>query len=285
MNRGYFVLFVLFAAHCCMAQNEAIKPYATELFPQGISGSVCGFSKDGRTIYFTREDTALKKTFIYQATRKGKLWTNVKRLSFSGKYNDYGGRLSSDGLIFYFTSDRPGANNKTDDAWNIWMSQKDGDEWLSPKPINEINSTGNECCPLPLADGSLLFSADRGERNRWLIYQSHNGLVQTADSINNFKAWQWPSFITGKNNLLIFNSMLRPDTKGMDDIYISRMDKNGKWVSVVNIGMPLNTKEFEDGAILSPDNKWLIFCRHATPESPSRVLYTAWKPIRIKLQM
>ena len=42
--------------------SAQVIPYAPEIFPDKISGAVCGFGKDGKAIYFVREDT-IKKSY------------------------------------------------------------------------------------------------------------------------------------------------------------------------------------------------------------------------------
>ena len=65
--------------------------------------------------------------------------------------------------------------------------------------------------------------------------------------------------------------MKRADSRGMDDIYVANL-KNGEWQNIRNLGDVINTAVYEDGAILSPDRKLIIFCRHTTGQTPSRVL-------------
>jgi len=249
--------------------SAQVRPYAPEIFPDSISGAVCGFSNNGKTIYFVREDTAEEKLFLFEADWDGTKWNNAKRLSFSGKYNDYGGRLTPDGNTFYFASDRPGASDNAKDVWNIWKVERSGSGWKDPEPLRSISNAGDECCPVPMSNNVILFSATRG-KEEWQIMRSDKYSALQGD-LNSASAWQWPSYYDSKTKTLLFNSMKRPDTKGMDDIYIADFSE-GKWSNVRNIGELVNTNEYEDGAILSPDRRLLIFCRHETGSTPSRVL-------------
>ncbi|HEY5917759.1 MAG TPA: hypothetical protein VIU13_10180, partial [Chryseolinea sp.] len=240
-----------------------------EIFPDNISGAVCGFGNKGMTICFVLEDTIQKKLFLFEADWNGMKWSNARRLSFSGKYNDYGGRLTADGNVFFFTSDRPGASDNPKDVWNIWKVKKSSSGWQEPEPLRAISNEGDECCPVPINNDDIIFSATRG-KSEWQIFQA--GKSSTLDGeINSASAWQWPSYFDAATKTLLFNSMKRPDSKGMDDIYVARFD-DGKWVDIRNLGEVVNTAEYEDGAILSPDRKLLIFCRHETGSTPSKVL-------------
>jgi hypothetical protein len=131
----------------------------------------------------------------------------------------------------------------------------------------------------------VLFSGDREKATSWWISELDPvpGNESFVGALNQPNAWQWPSSISESSDILFLNSMKRPDTKGMDDIYVSF--RNGsEWSAPINAGPVINTSEYEDGAILSPDERLLIFCRHATATTPSQVLCVAWKPILESLE-
>jgi hypothetical protein len=256
------------------AEAQTVRPYAPELFPENLSGAVCGFSADGSTIYFVREQPQTQLLWIYEAKRNGDRWTNENILPFSGVYSDLGGRFSPDGKVFYFTSNRPGGSINPDDSWNIWQVNKTGTGWADPIPLKEINNKGLECCPVPLSNGKLLFSGTRN-KSEWQMLIAEGSVESIAGEATVAAAWQWPSYEDATTGLLLFNSMKRPDTKGMDDIYVSKFE-NGNWGVAKNLGEPINTKAYEDGAILTPDRKLIIFCRHDTHETPSRVMCVEW---------
>jgi hypothetical protein len=260
-----------------------VRPYAPELFSSSISGAVCGFSKDGQTIYFAREDTIASKIFLYQASLVLGRWSEVRMLPFSGRSNDLGGRISKDGKALYFTSDRPGGSALESDEWNLWVSKLANGVWLEPEPILEINNGGLECCAIPLASGEILFSGDRGHTDEWKISTWREGGVESAvPSLNATGAWQWPSSLNSTETIMFLNSMKRTDTHGMDDVYVSFF-RDGQWNTPLNLGSDVNSKAYEDGAILSPDEEWLIFCRHATGSTPSQVVCVPWKPLFARL--
>ncbi len=264
------------------AQTIEVKPYAPELFDENVSAAVCGFSIDGKTIYYVQEDTVRDKLFLFEATLSNGKWSQPNLLSFSGQHNDYGGRLSRDGRTFYFTSDRPNGSTRNDDVWNIWKVQRTATGWTDPVPLTELNNKGNECCPLPLDEGQLMFSGDRGNEEQWHIKVLTNEREITQSNLNGTTSMQWPSSFADEKTLLL-NSMRKDDNLGMDDIYISYLE-NEAWSSPKNIGAPVNSSEYEDGAILSPDKKWLIFCRHTTHATPSRVLCVSWPAIKNMLK-
>jgi Tol biopolymer transport system component len=265
------------------AQTIEVKPFAPELFNENISAGVCGFSTDGKTMYYVQEDTVQNKLFLYQASYKKGKWRNPKLLPFSGQYNDYGGRLSEDGDTFYFTSDRPHGSTRTKDDWNIWKVQHTQNGWTDPIPLIELNNKGNECCPLPYGQDQLMFSGDRGKEEFWHIKTLTHGEELSQQNLNGMTSMQWPSSFADKKTLLL-NSMRKDQNFGMDDIYISHLSDDGTWSAPTNLGTPVNSAVYEDGAILSPDRKWLIFCRHTTHNTPSRVLYVSWLDVKRSLE-
>jgi Tol biopolymer transport system component len=265
------------------AQTIEVKPFAPELFNENISAGVCGFSADGKTMYYVQEDTVQNKLFLYQASYKKGKWGNPELLPFSGQYNDYGGRLSENGDAFYFTSDRPHGSMRAKDDWNIWRVQRTQNGWTDPIPLIELNSKGNECCPLPYGSDQLMFSGDRGREEFWHIKTLTHGDELSQQNLNGMNSMQWPSSFADKKTLLL-NSMRKDQNFGMDDIYISHLSDDGTWSAPTNLGTPVNSAVYEDGAILSPDGKWLIFCRHTTHNTPSRVLYVSWREVKRRLE-
>lgn len=258
------------------AHAQLVRPYAPELFPPGVSGAVCGFADGGKTIVFVREDTVAGRLVLYEATKRNGKWVDERRLPFSGDYNDYGGRLTENGHRLYFSSDRPGGSSRPNDAWNLWTVERRNGTWASPLPLTTINNRGDECCPVPFKD-KLIFSGTRSATAPWQIYSTNQSFEteMPIDSLNGKKTWQWPSFFDVKNNLLLLNSMRRPEGQGQDDVYFARFT-DGNFGTPVNL-TTVNTKQFEDGAVLTPNRKYLIFCQHETGSTPSRVMYVRWR--------
>ncbi len=276
--------WVAAVADSVWAQGEAaVLPYAPELFPPHLSGAVCGFSITGDTLYFVREDSGAQRLVLYQALRARGKWTKVQPLPFSGVYNDQGARLTPDGKRMYFTSDRPGGSTRADDAWNLWYVDRTTTGWGDPVPLTAINM-GDECCPLPWAN-ELLFSASREGRPAWWIsiWNNQEEKESFVDGLNQQQAWQWPSSFSRDGEVLLLNSMGRADRSFQDDVYVSWRTPSG-FTEPHNLGAPVNTTAYEDGAILTPDEAWLIFCRHETAQTPSQVLCVPWPPIREKLK-
>ena len=131
--------------------------------------STPAFSKDGKTMYFTRNNFAGGKkgkssekiTFlkIYKATLEGEKWTSVTELPFNN--NDYSvahPALSPDGKTLYFASDMPGTLGASD-IFKVDVNA-DGSFW---KPVNlgpKINTPGRETFPFISGDNEIYFASD-----------------------------------------------------------------------------------------------------------------------------
>ena len=131
--------------------------------------STPAFSKDGKTMYFTRNNFAGGKkgkssekiTFlkIYRAALEGEKWTSVTELPFNS--NDYSvahPALSPDGKMLYFASDMPGTLGASD----IFKVDVNADGSFG-KPVNlgpKINTPGRETFPFISDDNEIYFASD-----------------------------------------------------------------------------------------------------------------------------
>ncbi|EJG00231.1 OmpA family protein [Flavobacterium sp. F52] len=162
------------------------------------------FTKDGRTMYFTRNNftdgkrrsndknvTLLK---LYKAELIDNTWQNVKELPFnSDQYSTAHPALSVDEKTLYFASDMPGTLGQSD-IYKVEINQ-DG-TFGAPENLGPtINTEGRETFP----------------------------------------------FISGENELY-FASDGRPGLGGLD-IFASRIKANGTFDDVLNVGEPVNSKQ------------------------------------------
>lgn len=170
------------------------------------------FTKDGNTIYFTRNNYLdgkkgkdKNKTIrlkLYKATKTGEnTWTNVVELPFNS--NDYSvahPALSPDGKKLYFSSDMPGTMGMSD-LWYVDVLE-DG-TYGNPTNLGpEINTAARESFP----------------------------------------------FISDKNNLY-FSSDGRSGLGGYD-IFVTPLDSEGKPGEITNLGSPSNSAQDDIGFII-----------------------------------
>lgn len=174
------------------------------------------FTKDGKTVYFTRNNynngkrgTDAKETTllkIYKATLNGESWENITELPFnSDNYSVAHPALSYDEKILYFTSDMPGTIGQSD-IYKVTVNT-DG-TFGTPENLGKgINTEGKETFP----------------------------------------------FITEKNELY-FASDGHPGLGGLD-VFVSKAKQDGSFKEVLNVGEPLNSPKDDFGLWFNPETK------------------------------
>jgi outer membrane protein OmpA-like peptidoglycan-associated protein/tetratricopeptide (TPR) repeat protein len=128
------------------------------------------FTKDGSTLYFTRNNFIdgkkgkdKNKTIrlkLYKATKSGEtFWTNIQELPFNSKeYSVAHPALSKDEKKLYFSSDMPGTIGMSD-LWYVAIKE-DG---TYGDPVNlgsSINTEARESFPFISEENNLYFSSD-----------------------------------------------------------------------------------------------------------------------------
>ncbi|WP_430612495.1 OmpA family protein [Flavobacterium sp. JP2137] len=144
------------------------KVFAKELQSK-FNESTPVFTKDGKTVYFTRNNYANGKRQtnkqgttllkIFQATLvKGK-WTNIVELPFnSDAFSSAHPALSVENDWMYFASDREGGSGQSD-LYRVAIYE-DG-TFGEPHNLGpQINTPGRESFPVITAEGELYFATD-----------------------------------------------------------------------------------------------------------------------------
>lgn len=215
---------------------DAPEIFADELNTELHEGP-CVFSKDQKTIYFTRNDLhkgkrgkskdGTTKLNIYTAEFVEGEWTSEKELSFCHPEVDQAHpALTKSETILVFASNAKGGLGGMD----LWAARRgDNGEWS--KPINlgpRINTAGDEVFPYIHNDGTLFFSS-----NGW---SSLGGLdVFMATQVYNHpdSLWEYPFNVGSPINSssddfgMIINedktegyfSSVREGGSGSDDIF------------------------------------------------------------------
>jgi len=171
--------------HMYMTEKDASGKYEKPaIFLEDFStkfndGPFCA-SKDGQTIFFTRNSTSKKtksldgsqKLRVFQATIiKGDIQSLMDLKFNSNEYNCAHPAISSDGKTLYFSSDMGGGQGGMD----IWYCKLDpSGAWGTPVNMGDkVNTKGNELFPSITADNILYFASNGHEGLGGLdIYES-----------------------------------------------------------------------------------------------------------------
>ncbi|MEO8255298.1 MAG: OmpA family protein [Flavobacterium sp.] len=174
------------------------------------------FTKDGRTMYFTRNNflygkrgrnekkiTLLK---LYRASLIEGEWSNIEELPFnSNQYSTAHPALSSDDKTMYFASDMPGTLGQSD-----LFKVRINDDGTFGKPENlgsTINTEGRETFPFISGDNELYFASDG-----------------------------------------------RPGLGGLD-VFVSKINKDNSYDEIQNLGEPINSKQDDFAFIINSKNR------------------------------
>lgn len=172
------------------------------------------FTKDGKTMYFTRnnylkgkrgrDDQKITLLKLYKAEFIKDKWTNITELPFnSNQYSTAHPALSNDEKKLYFASDMPGTLGQSD-LYSVTIN----DDKTFGKPENlgpAINTEGRETFPFIAADNQLYFASDG-----------------------------------------------RPGLGGLD-VFVSTIKNDGTFTEVQNVGAPINSKQDDFAFIINSD--------------------------------
>jgi len=148
---------------------------------------------------------------------------------------------------------------------DLYISKKSEAGWQKSRPIPNVNTNENEAAQSISADGNLLVftvcnrredygSCDlyysRKINNRWTEPKNIGSPINTSD-------WESQPSIAPNSDAIYF---VRGGAKGRGhkDLYISRLQADGKWGTPENIS-ELNTTYDESSPCIHPDGKTLYF--------------------------
>ena len=203
------------------------------------------FTKDGNTMYFTRNNYLngkkrrdkdhVVRLKIYKAKKVNGVWGNVTELPFNGDNYSVGHpALNAKEDRLYFASDMPGTLGMSD----LWYVNLIGDDIYS-KPINlgeTVNTVARESFPFISSEDNLYFASD-----------GHKGL-------------------------------------GGLDIFIAKLD-HGSVDEIVTFGEPINSPKDDFGFIIKEGRiGYFTSNRDGDGGSRSDDIYQIWERCEINIQ-
>jgi outer membrane protein OmpA-like peptidoglycan-associated protein len=266
-NESYTNLYVVdFENDSVIKESKGLNAKINKFYNE----SSAVFTKDGKTMYFTRNNqlktkaktdtlnTVLLK--IYKATYNGKKWTNVIELPFnSDNFSCAHPALSPDEKLLYFSSNRPGTKGMSD-IYKIKILENE--TFGEPENLGvNINSEGRETFPFITKDNVLVFASDArtGLGGLDMYY------VDLENESNEIKTFGKPINSSFDDFGLIYNSDAqdgfftsnRPENnKGKDDIYRFKGLEIPKTLKLNAIILEeVNSQTVEANAIILDENK------------------------------
>ncbi|MBF4470989.1 OmpA family protein [Flavobacterium sp. HJJ] len=212
--------------------KDSIVSYFSKELKSPMHESNAIFTKDGKTMYFTRNNynngkigknaEKISNIQIFRAELINGKWTNVVSLPFnSPEYSVEHPALSPDEKTLYFASDMPG----TLGSFDIFSVSVDGLTYGVPTNLGEnINTSKREQFPFVSKDSQLYFSSNGLEGYGALdifVSDIHNNTYSKASNVGlpvNSGYDDFAYYIDSDTKEGYFSSD-RPEGKGKDDIY------------------------------------------------------------------
>lgn len=147
---------------------DSIVHYFAKELKTGMHESNAVFTKDGKTMYFTRnnskngtkkkDDKKVSNLQIFKAELVEGKWTNITSLPFnSSNYSVEHPALSADEKVLYFASDMPGSFG----SFDIYSVNINKGAFDTPKNLGPlVNTDKREQFPFVSADNKLYFSSN-----------------------------------------------------------------------------------------------------------------------------
>ncbi|MFN6943919.1 MAG: OmpA family protein [Cytophagaceae bacterium] len=184
------------------------------------------FSKDGKTMYFSRGNTGSKKgnedVNLYMSKLVNGEWSEPVILEISDKKAwDSSPMLSPDGNTLYFSSNREGGLGGTD-IYKATLNEEG--KWSNVTNIGApVNTGGNEMFPFLDEHGNFYFSSDGhpslGGLDLFVATKNEDGKLEVKNLGIPVNSTHDDFAIFKVDSLTGYFSSNRPDGKGDDDIY------------------------------------------------------------------
>lgn len=268
-------------------------PFQPENIGPPISSDMAEYlpvlSADGQSMVFTRRLGDQEDFFV--AEKVDGQWSKVTPLAaLNSPFNEGAQSISADGRLMVFTFCQSGPDQG---GCDLFYAEKCGDEWSKPKRIEGgVNSAAWEAQPSLSADGSLLLYASnrpggQGGNDIWASRRSRSGKwgnpVNLGPAINTPGNDQSP-FLHADGRTLYLSSDGRPGM-GDIDLYFVRLQEDGQWGQVINLGYPVNTPSHEGALTVSLDGQTAYFAKSSGAVQDLDIftfpLYEAARPLPV----
>ncbi|ABQ07539.1 OmpA family protein [Flavobacterium johnsoniae] len=234
----------IYSANIDPQNSTAVKPdkFKTALNTK-FHESTPVFTKDGNTVYFTRnnyidgkkgkDDNKITLIKLYKATLENGKWTKITALPFtSDNYSTAHPALSPDEKTLYFASDMPGSIGQSD-IYKVSINS-DGNFGTPQNLGKPINTEGKETFPYVTSENEIYFASD-----------GHPGL-------------------------------------GGLDVFVGQFDENGTVSDIQNLGNDINSPKDDFAYIIDPVSRQGYFSSNKDGGMGSDDIYKFLETKRLK---
>jgi len=165
------------------------------------------------------------------------------------------GIYSPDGKEFYYT-----VSNGKWDHFEIWGTKSVNGRWTAPVPANIFGGASDSMEPFYSPDGKRIYfnSGNMSGTDIWYIEKTGDAWskpVKIPAPVNT-AGFEWYPTVSNKNTLFL--------TRNGDILFFP--SPNGRFITEVNIGYPVNSTEYEEAdPFISPNEDYLIFHSNGRP--------------------
>lgn len=180
--------------------------------------------------------------------------------------------------LFFTRIGSPRNTGEADDPGDVWKTLYDetterfSDAVMIGEGVNDIGYNSTQDILLENGRPTLLLGNISGNVEKMSTNVVKVGLVDNswgnidALRIKNARIASYDADYTlAENGTLLILSTLRYDTEGARDLYISRLEEDGRWTEPLNMGSIINTTLDEYAPFYSDDEEALYFASNGIP--------------------
>lgn len=193
--------------------------------------------------------------------------------------------ITSDGsTLFFVRSFHPENVGGMAAGQDIWISIREEDEWLEPHNSTFKYNDADHNAVIGIAhqqSGLYLFNAypSRFNQNITIAYSKFSngewGIPQKLLVPGIEPYGRFLGFYVHPDEDLILISMQASNSAGQEDLYVSMLNRKGKWSEPIWLGKDINTTGFEISPFITQDKKRLFFSSNGYPDSEDADIYVS----------
>jgi outer membrane protein OmpA-like peptidoglycan-associated protein len=202
---------------------------------------------------------------IYVSKKQNQKWGSPQPISplINSRENEGTSSINADARFLVFTKcGSPEGQGSCD----IFMAERVGNNWMSPKPITAINSPYWDSHPSISADGRRIFFTSarpggQGKMDLWCAEKDTNSKWQVPYNLGpeiNTPFDEETPFLHANGQTLYFASDGHPGFGKIDLFYTVKSGKS--WEKPKNLGKVINTNKDESGLFITASGKTGLFC-------------------------
>jgi len=249
--------------------------FASGIISNGLENRDVTISPDGNEMYFGLHTPDFKYSTIIVTKQIDGIWTKPEVVAFASdpRYIYLEPALSFDGKKLFFLSNMPKDSTDNPGDEDIWVVEKNNNEWAGPYNIGEpINSDGKEFYPSLAENGTIYFTrAEKGQSVHY-IYRSRliDGKYATPEKLPkqvNCGTNRFNAYVAPDESYVVVPAVGIEGGLGGVDYYIVFKNEDDSWEEPINMGSNINSSAGAEWSFyVSPDKKYIFYM--ATKELP-----------------